>query len=300
MTRSSVSRRAAAGGSSAASRASGSSPGRRSSATRSARRARRSGAASRVGRAAGEARRASAPGAVACWKPSASGVPAYQVLGPIPSWPCQSPRARKASPAVSARSGGISAGLPSSLKLCTAPWARPMRSAPAGVAVSAIPAVRSRPGRRWVQGAGRSQAPGAISTGAGVTSGRTFGGASRAMRCQRSPAARLSWLPGSSHQRSPGSAAIACSACRSVAGRRRLAVEGVAGDQDVGGAVVAGRRGEAGDAARAGPRAGGRAGPRGSGRRACRGAGRRCAGSGSCGVSEQRRPRPRRGARKGC
>ena len=31
-----------------------------------------------------------------------------------------------------------------------------------------------------------------ISTGARVTSGRTFGGASQAMRCQRSPAATLS------------------------------------------------------------------------------------------------------------
>ena len=115
----------------------------------------------------------------------------------------------------------------------------------AGGEVAAGPALRAGRGQE-------DRRPGAISTGAGESSGRTFGGASRAIRSQRSPAARLSWLPGSSHQRRPGSAAIACSAWRSVAGDGRLRVEAVAGDEDVGDAVGAGRGGEAGDAGVAG------------------------------------------------
>ena len=50
-------------------------------------------------------------------------------------------------------------GLPSSeAKSVTAPWPRPIRTAPSGVA-AAIVSVRSRPGRRCVQGAGSTQTP---------------------------------------------------------------------------------------------------------------------------------------------
>lgn len=50
-------------------------------------------------------------------------------------------------------------GLPSSeAKSVTAPWPRPIRTAPSGVA-AAIVSVRSRPDRRCVQGAGSSQTP---------------------------------------------------------------------------------------------------------------------------------------------
>ena len=46
----------------------------------------------------------------------------------------------------------------SEAKSVTAPWPRPIRTAPSGVA-AAIVSVRSRPGRRCVQGAGSTQTP---------------------------------------------------------------------------------------------------------------------------------------------
>ena len=92
-----------------------------------------------------------------------------------------------------------------------------MRRQPSGVG-AAMASVRSRPGRRCVQGAGRITTPGARSTGSELVIARRFAGASEAMRRHSSVAARLSWLPGSSTQVMSASAAIARKAWRRVSG----------------------------------------------------------------------------------
>ena len=100
-------------------------------------------------------------------------------------------------------------------KSVTAPW--PRRIAPSGFG-AIIASVRLRPGRRWVQGAGRTQRPGRTSKAIGSVTARRLGGRSAAIRRQSSEAARLSWLPGSRTQVISPSAAIARKAWRRVSG----------------------------------------------------------------------------------
>ena len=110
-------------------------------------------------------------------KRSGSGVPEYQVSAATRVSPCQSPSARYASPAVSARSRAISTALSPSLpKPCTDPCASQCATLP--LASRLYPSTRSDrgPGFFDVNGAGNRTTPSAIATGASAVITVIFAG----------------------------------------------------------------------------------------------------------------------------